>query len=105
MAVSSVLPSRSFKKICAHNLSLQSKGDVLTRSYTVPAFCKKVMLLREHFKNWYLEMFPVLCNPVAKTSATVLYKNCQISTGKLTKNFLTHAKIFQRVPVGFEPIC
>lgn len=35
-----------FKKICTHNLSLQGKDDVLTRSAAVTTFCKKVMLSR-----------------------------------------------------------
>lgn len=54
-----------FKRKCTHNLSLQGKGDILTRSDAVTSFCKKVMLLRERFKNSCLEMFPTLCSPIA----------------------------------------
>lgn len=74
-----------FKNICTHNLSLQGKGDVLTGGDTVTTFCKKVMLLREHFENSYLEMFPSLCNLLPKIMRVSHMKNCQICTHKLTK--------------------
>lgn len=85
MTVSNVLTTKCFLKICALNLSLQRKGDILTRSNTVTAFCKKVMLFREGFENGYLDMFPLLCNPVAKKKASVAYKNYQVCTHTLAK--------------------
>lgn len=60
--MSSLLPSRYFQKINTLNVSLQGKGDVLTKSETITAFQRKLILWRQHFENGCLEMFPSLCD-------------------------------------------
>lgn len=44
---------------------LQGKGDVLASKMTT-AFCKKLLLWREHFENECLEMVRSLCGFVAR---------------------------------------
>lgn len=77
-------------------MSLQCKGDVLTMSEKVIVFPKNLVLWREHFEKWVLELISLLRDFVAENNVSLIKILICIYIKTLETEFSSMFKISQR---------